>query len=99
GHPRLLRARTQRLLLQLPAGAEEQVRRRLPDPGRLVGGHPPRPPPGGVPGHGHHVFGFLAPMKKSAAPPAKPARESEVVMAHILLPSDANPLNAAFGGK
>ncbi|HEY8208521.1 MAG TPA: acyl-CoA thioesterase [Myxococcaceae bacterium] len=38
-------------------------------------------------------------MKKSAVPPAKPARESEVVMAHILLPSDANPLNAAFGGK
>lgn len=29
----------------------------------------------------------------------KPARESEVVMTHMILPSDANPLNAAFGGK
>lgn len=29
----------------------------------------------------------------------KPARESVVEMTHMLLPSDANPLNAAFGGK
>src|SRR3954463_1200085 len=38
-------------------------------------------------------------MKKSAVPPGKPARESEVVMTHMILPSDANPLNAAFGGR
>ena len=38
-------------------------------------------------------------MGKSAAPPGKPARESEVVTTHMILPSDANPLNAAFGGK
>ncbi|HVE82908.1 MAG TPA: acyl-CoA thioesterase [Myxococcales bacterium] len=29
----------------------------------------------------------------------KPARASEVVMTHMILPPDANPLNAAFGGK
>src|SRR5262245_26416119 len=38
-------------------------------------------------------------MRKSAAPPGKPARESEAVMTQMILPSDANPLNAAFGGK
>lgn len=38
-------------------------------------------------------------MKKSAAPPGKPARESEVVMTQRILPSDTNPLNAAFGGR
>jgi acyl-CoA hydrolase len=31
--------------------------------------------------------------------PPKSARESEVVMTQMLLPTDANPLNAAFGGK
>jgi acyl-CoA hydrolase len=36
---------------------------------------------------------------KGAVPRPKPARESEVVMTHMILPSDANPLNAAFGGK
>jgi acyl-CoA hydrolase len=30
---------------------------------------------------------------------AKPPRESEVVMTQMILPPDANPLNAAFGGK
>ncbi|MHB8873688.1 MAG: acyl-CoA thioesterase [Myxococcaceae bacterium] len=34
----------------------------------------------------------------SALPP-KAARDSEVVMTQMILPSDANPLNAAFGGK
>jgi acyl-CoA hydrolase len=29
----------------------------------------------------------------------KPARLSEVVMTQMILPSDANPLNAAFGGR
>lgn len=29
----------------------------------------------------------------------KPPSESEVVMTHMILPPDANPLNAAFGGK
>lgn len=29
----------------------------------------------------------------------KPPRESEVVMTQMILPSDANPLNAAFGGR
>src|SRR5262249_15178902 len=29
----------------------------------------------------------------------KSPRESEVTMTQIILPSDANPLNAAFGGK
>ena len=31
--------------------------------------------------------------------PPKPPRESEVVMTQMILPSDANPLNAAFGGR
>ncbi len=31
--------------------------------------------------------------------PPKPPRESEVVMTQMILPPDANPLNAAFGGK
>jgi acyl-CoA hydrolase len=31
--------------------------------------------------------------------PPKPARESEVIMTQMILPPDANPLNAAFGGK
>lgn len=30
---------------------------------------------------------------------ARSANESEVVMTQMILPSDANPLNAAFGGK
>ncbi len=29
----------------------------------------------------------------------KPASESEAVMTQVILPSDANPLNAAFGGR
>jgi acyl-CoA hydrolase len=29
----------------------------------------------------------------------KPSRDSEVVMTQMILPPDANPLNAAFGGK
>ena len=29
----------------------------------------------------------------------KPPRESEVIMTQMILPPDANPLNAAFGGK
>ncbi len=32
-------------------------------------------------------------------PPPKSPRESEVVMTQMILPPDANPLNAAFGGK
>ncbi|MBM4380526.1 MAG: acyl-CoA thioesterase [Deltaproteobacteria bacterium] len=32
-------------------------------------------------------------------PPPKPPRDSEVVMTQMILPSDANPLNAAFGGR
>jgi acyl-CoA hydrolase len=32
-------------------------------------------------------------------PAAKPPRESEVIMTQMILPPDANPLNAAFGGK
>jgi acyl-CoA hydrolase len=32
-------------------------------------------------------------------PLAKPPRESEAVMTQMILPSDANPLNAAFGGR
>src|SRR5713226_4835861 len=32
-------------------------------------------------------------------PVAKSPRESEVVMTQMILPPDANPLNAAFGGK
>jgi acyl-CoA hydrolase len=35
----------------------------------------------------------------SASLPPKPPRESEVVMTQMILPPDANPLNAAFGGK
>jgi acyl-CoA hydrolase len=31
--------------------------------------------------------------------PPKPARESEVVMTQMILPSDANSVNTAFGGK
>ncbi|HYO54387.1 acyl-CoA thioesterase [Archangium sp.] len=31
--------------------------------------------------------------------PAKSARESEVVMTQMILPSDANSVNTAFGGK
>lgn len=30
---------------------------------------------------------------------AKPASESEAIMTQVILPSDANPLNAAFGGR
>jgi acyl-CoA hydrolase len=37
-------------------------------------------------------------MSKSALPPKSP-RDSEVVMTQMILPPDANPLNAAFGGK
>ncbi len=33
------------------------------------------------------------------AHPMKPAADSEVVMTQMILPSDANPLNAAFGGR
>jgi acyl-CoA hydrolase len=33
------------------------------------------------------------------SPLPKPPRESEVVMTQMILPSDANPLNAAFGGR
>jgi len=29
----------------------------------------------------------------------KPASDSEAVMSQVILPSDANPLNAAFGGR
>ena len=32
-------------------------------------------------------------------PVAKTPRESEVVMTQMILPSDANPVNAAFGGR
>ncbi len=34
-----------------------------------------------------------------SAPEPKSPRESEVVMTQMILPSDANPLNAAFGGR
>jgi len=34
-----------------------------------------------------------------SALPAKPPRDSEVVTTQMILPPDANPLNAAFGGK
>ena len=34
-----------------------------------------------------------------SAPAPKSPRESEVVMTQMILPSDANPLNAAFGGR
>jgi len=34
-----------------------------------------------------------------SAPVAKTPRESEVVMTQMILPSDANPVNAAFGGR
>lgn len=39
----------------------------------------------------------MAPRPKALA--AKPPSESEVVMTQMILPPDANPLNAAFGGK
>src|SRR6476646_2922929 len=38
------------------------------------------------------------PTSKPALP-YKPPSESEAVMTQMILPSDANPLNAAFGGK
>ncbi len=34
-----------------------------------------------------------------SAPEPKSPRDSEVVMTQMILPSDANPLNAAFGGR
>jgi acyl-CoA hydrolase len=37
--------------------------------------------------------------KKSAGLAPKRAADSEVVTSHMILPPDANPLNAAFGGK
>jgi acyl-CoA hydrolase len=36
---------------------------------------------------------------RSRARPAKPARESVAEMAEAVLPSDANPMGTAFGGK
>lgn len=38
-------------------------------------------------------------MSESSELPAKSARESEVVMTQMILPSDANSVNSAFGGK
>jgi acyl-CoA hydrolase len=38
-------------------------------------------------------------MKKTAPLTAKNPDESEAVMTQMILPSDANPLNAAFGGR
>ena len=35
----------------------------------------------------------------SAQPVAKSPRDSEVTMTQMILPSDANPVNAAFGGR
>lgn len=37
--------------------------------------------------------------KSKEALPPKSAQDSEVVMTQMILPPDANPLNAAFGGK